>query len=114
MEEAKVLPKIICEADFLVIWALEKEYGIMKKVAYKFGIAMIMMVAVALAALTILANTIMHISDRSQTFMDHEVKEIDTIHVINENYLQIYNIKDSLYIFACNQFLILFHLLPRG
>ncbi|MDE6386975.1 MAG: methyl-accepting chemotaxis protein [Lachnospiraceae bacterium] len=63
----------------------------MKKIAYKFAIAMIMMVAVAVAALTILANTIMRISDRSQRFMDHEVKEIDTIHVINENYLQIYS-----------------------
>lgn len=63
----------------------------MKKIAYKFAIAMIMMVAVAVVALMILANTIMRISDRSQSFMDHEVKEIDTIHVINENYLQIYS-----------------------
>lgn len=62
----------------------------MKKIAYKFAAAMIMMVAVALAALMILANTIMHISDQSQSFMNHEVAEIDTIHVINENYLQIY------------------------
>ena len=62
----------------------------MKKIAYKFAVAMIMMVAVSLVALSILANTIMQISVRSQSFMNHEVKEIDTIHVINENYLQIY------------------------
>lgn len=62
----------------------------MRKIAYKFAGAMIMMVAVALTALMILANTIMHISDQSQSFMNHEVAEIDTIHVINENYLQIY------------------------
>ena len=62
----------------------------MKKIAYKFAVAMIMMVAVSLVALSILANTIMQISVRSQNFMNHEVKEIDTIHVINENYLQIY------------------------
>lgn len=62
----------------------------MKKIAYKFAAAMIMLVAVALAALMILAGTIMQISNQSQSFMDHEVAEIDTIHVINENYLQIY------------------------
>lgn len=68
----------------------EKESRTMKKIAYKFAVAMIMMVAVSLVALSILANTIMQISVRSQNFMNHEVKEIDTIHVINENYLQIY------------------------
>ena len=62
----------------------------MKKIAYKFAVAMIMMVAVALVALMTLGNSIKQISDRSQSFMDHEVKEIDTIHVINENYLEIY------------------------
>ena len=50
----------------------------MKKIAYKFAVAMIMMVAVSLVALSILANTIMQISVRSQNFMNHEVKEIDT------------------------------------
>lgn len=62
----------------------------MKKIAYKFAIAMILMIAVALVALMILGNSIKQISDQSQSFVDHEVKEIDTIHVINENYLEIY------------------------
>lgn len=62
----------------------------MKKITYKFAVAMIMMVAVAMVALAILGNSIKKISDQSQSFMEHEVNEIDTIHVINENYLEIY------------------------
>ena len=62
----------------------------MKKITYKFAVAMVMMVAVAMIALVILGNSIKKISDQSQSFMDHEVNEIDTIHVINENYLEIY------------------------
>lgn len=62
----------------------------MKKIAYKFATVMIMMIAVAMIALMILGNSIKQISNQSQSFMDHEVNEIDTIHIINENYLEIY------------------------
>lgn len=62
----------------------------MKKIAYKFVAAMTVMVVVAMAALFVLGSSIKHISERSQSFMNHEVKEIDTVHVIHENYLQIY------------------------
>lgn len=62
----------------------------MKKIAYKFASVMLIMVTVALAALLILGNNIKHISNQSQDYMSHEVKDIDTVHVIYENYLQIY------------------------
>lgn len=62
----------------------------MKKIACKFAAVMLVMVAAALGALLILGGNIRQISAKSQNFMDHEVKEIDTVHTVYENYLQIY------------------------
>lgn len=63
---------------------------VMKKIAYKFAVVMIIMVIVALAALFVMSKNTKQISAQSQDFIDHEVKEIDTVHVIYEDYLQIY------------------------
>lgn len=62
----------------------------MKKIAYKFAAVMIIMVIVALAALFVLSKNTKQISAQSQDFMNHEVKEIDTVHAVYEDYLQIY------------------------
>ncbi len=62
----------------------------MKKIAYKFAAVIMMMVLVALVALVVLGGNIRGISTQSQKFINHEVKEIDTVHGIYENYLQIY------------------------
>lgn len=62
----------------------------MKKIAYKFAAVIMMMVIVALVALVVLGGNIRRISVQSQNFINHEVKEIDTVHGIYENYLQIY------------------------
>lgn len=62
----------------------------MQKIAYKFAAVIMIMVTVALAALLVMGKDMKKISSRSQDFMNHEVKEIDTIHAIYEDYLQIY------------------------
>lgn len=62
----------------------------MKKIAYKFAAVIMMMVIVALVALVVLGGNIRRISVQSQNFINHEVNEIDTVHGIYENYLQIY------------------------
>lgn len=62
----------------------------MKKIAYKFAAVIMVMVIVALVALVVLGGNIRRISVQSQKFINHEVKEIDTVHGIYENYLQIY------------------------
>lgn len=62
----------------------------MKKIAYKFASVIMGMVVVALAALFVLGGNIRQISAQSQNFINHEVKEIDTVHAVYENYLQIY------------------------
>ncbi|MDE6663873.1 MAG: methyl-accepting chemotaxis protein [Lachnospiraceae bacterium] len=62
----------------------------MKKIAYKFAAVIMMMVIVALVALVVLGSNIRRISVQSQNFINHEVNEIDTVHGIYENYLQIY------------------------
>lgn len=62
----------------------------MKKIAYKFAAVIMVIVVVALLALYILANNVKQISSQSQRFIDNEIEEIDTVHAIYENYLQIY------------------------
>ena len=62
----------------------------MKKIALKFASAMLILAAIALGALLILGNSMKQISTKSQGFMNNEVKEIDTIHGIYEDYLEIY------------------------
>ena len=49
-----------------------------------------LLVALALAALVFLGNSIRQISSQSQSFMDNEVIEIDAVHGIYEDYLEIY------------------------
>lgn len=75
---------------FLAIRMLEGKGRIMKRIAYKFAAVIMVIVVVALAALFILGDNIKQISAQSQNFMNHEVQEIDTVHVVYEDYLQIY------------------------
>lgn len=62
----------------------------MKKIAFKFAAVIMVIVVVALAALFLLGNNVTRISTQSQSFLNNEVEEIDTIHAVYENYLQIY------------------------
>ena len=62
----------------------------MKKIAYKFAAVIMVIVVVALLALFILENNVKQISSQSQGFINNEVEEINTVHAIYENYLQIY------------------------
>lgn len=62
----------------------------MKKIAFKFAAVIMVIVVVALAALFILGNNVKQISSQSQSFIYNEVEEINTIHAVYENYLQIY------------------------
>ena len=62
----------------------------MKRIAYKFAAVIMVIVVVALAALFILQNNVKQISSQSQNFINNEVEEINTVHAIYENYLQIY------------------------
>lgn len=62
----------------------------MKKIALKFASVIMLLVALALAALVFLGNSIRQISSQSQSFMDNEVIEIDAVHGIYEDYLEIY------------------------
>ena len=62
----------------------------MKKIAYKFAAVIMVIVVVALLALFILQNNVKQISSQSQGFINNEVEEINTVHAIYENYLQIY------------------------
>lgn len=63
---------------------------IMKKIAFKFAAVIMVIVIVALAAIFILGNNVSRISSQSQNFMNNEVEEIDILHTVYENYLQIY------------------------
>lgn len=80
----------MCASPFDNVGVGEKEYQFMKKIACKFAAVMLVMVAAALAALFILGGNIRQISQKSQSFMEHEVNEIDTVHTVYERYLQIY------------------------
>lgn len=51
---------------------------------------MIILVAIALAALLILGNSIRQISSQSQYFMNNEVQGMNMVHGIYEDYLEIY------------------------
>lgn len=62
----------------------------MKKIAYKFAAVIMVIVVVALLALFFLENNVKQISSQSQNFINNEVEEINTVHAIYENYLQIY------------------------
>lgn len=62
----------------------------MKKIALKFASVIVILVAIALGALVILGSSIKQISAKSQSFMNNEVKEIDAVHGIYEDYLEIY------------------------
>lgn len=62
----------------------------MKKIAYKFAAVIMVIVVVALLALYILANNVKQISSQSQRFINNEVQEINTVHSVYEDYLQIY------------------------
>lgn len=62
----------------------------MKKIALKFASVIVILVAIALGALVILGSSIKQISARSQSFVNNEVKEIDAVHGIYEDYLEIY------------------------
>lgn len=62
----------------------------MKKIAFKFAAVIMVIVIVALAAIFILGNNVSRISSQSQNFMNNEVEEIDILHTVYENYLQIY------------------------
>ena len=62
----------------------------MKRIAYKFAAVIMVIVVVALLALFILQSNVKQISSQSQSFINNEVEEINTVHSIYENYLQIY------------------------
>ena len=63
----------------------------MKKIGYKFGGVIILLIAISFSALALLSNNVRMISDKSRAIMAQEVKDISTVNEIYACYLEIYN-----------------------
>ncbi len=64
----------------------------MKKISYKFSLVIIVLVVISFGSLFILKNSISMISNESKTLINVEVKGNNTLHQINETYLEIYRL----------------------
>lgn len=64
----------------------------MKKISYKFILVIMVLVVISFGALFILKNSIRMISNESKTLINVEVKANNTLHQINETYLEIYRL----------------------
>lgn len=62
----------------------------MKKIGFKFALAIIVLALISIISLGLLANSMTAISQSSQNIMNNEVEKINLIHGIYEDYLDIY------------------------
>lgn len=62
----------------------------MRKIGYKFAVAIMALTLIAIVALGVLANNMTTMTTSSQEIMNNQVEEINTIHSIYEDYLDIY------------------------
>lgn len=62
----------------------------MKKIGFKFALAIIVLALISIISLGLLANSMTAISQSSQNIMNNEVEKINLIHSIYEDYLDIY------------------------
>ncbi len=62
----------------------------MKKIGFKFALAIIVLALISIISLGLLANSMTTISQSSQDVMNNEVEKINLIHSIYEDYLDIY------------------------
>jgi len=62
----------------------------MKKIGFKFALAIIVLALISIISLGLMANSMTTISQSSQDVMNNEVEKINLIHGIYEDYLDIY------------------------
>lgn len=62
----------------------------MKKIGFKFALAIIVLALISIISLGLLANSMTAISQSSQDIMNNEVEKINLIHGIYEDYLEMY------------------------
>lgn len=62
----------------------------MKKIGFKFAVAIIILALISIISMGILANSMTTITQSSQNVMNNEVEKINLIHSIYEDYLDIY------------------------
>lgn len=62
----------------------------MKKIGFKFALAIIVLALISIISLGFMANSMTTITESSQDVMNNEVEKINLIHSIYENYLDIY------------------------
>lgn len=62
----------------------------MKKIGFKFALAIIALALISIISLGFMANSMTTITESSQDVMNNEVEKINLIHSIYENYLDIY------------------------
>lgn len=62
----------------------------MKKIGFKFALAIIVLALISIISLGLLANSMTAISQSSQKIMNNEVEKINLIHGIYEDYLDMY------------------------
>lgn len=62
----------------------------MKKIGFKFALAIIVLALISIVSLGFMANSMTTISQSSQDVMNNEVEKINLIHSIYEDYLDIY------------------------
>lgn len=62
----------------------------MKKIGFKFALAIIVLALISIISLGLMANSMTTISQSSQDVMNNEVEKINLIHSIYEDYLDIY------------------------
>ncbi|MDE7427704.1 MAG: MCP four helix bundle domain-containing protein, partial [Lachnospiraceae bacterium] len=62
----------------------------MKKIGFKFALAIIVLALISIISLGFMANSMTTISENSQAVMNNEVEKINLIHSIDEHYLDMY------------------------
>lgn len=62
----------------------------MKKIGFKFALAIVVLALISIISLGLLANSMTAISQSSQNIMNNEVEKINLIHGIYEDYLEMY------------------------
>lgn len=62
----------------------------MKKIGFKFALAIIMLALISIISLGLMANSMTAITESSQDVMNNEVEKINLIHSIYEDYLDMY------------------------
>lgn len=75
-------------ADRASLYNQEDSY--MKKIGFKFGLAIALLALISIISLGVLANSMTAITTESQRIMNNEVEKINLIHSVYEDYLDIY------------------------